>query len=67
MPGTRRLPHRGKREGVMEEVERNGILFNVCQSRREEDNSQTGSKLECSGEEKPCACVCVCVLLSVCI
>lgn len=33
------------------------IVFNLCQSRREEDNSQTGSKLECGGEEKPWVCV----------
>ncbi|TDH08871.1 hypothetical protein EPR50_G00102240 [Perca flavescens] len=35
----------GKRDKDMEEVERYGILFNFCQSRREEDDSQTGSKL----------------------
>lgn len=33
----------GEQKEDMEEVEeRNGILFNFCQSRREEDNSQTG-------------------------
>ncbi|CAK6972803.1 transcription factor Sox-2 [Scomber scombrus] len=42
-----RLPRRGKRKEDMEEVEeRNGILFNFCQSRREEDNSQTGTPTE---------------------
>lgn len=44
-PDKLRLPHLGwggKREKDTEEVERNGNLFNFCQSRREEDNSQTG-------------------------
>lgn len=51
------------------EAERHGNLFNFCQSRREEDNSQTGSKLECGGVEKPCACWCVRVrvCVSVCV
>ncbi|KAM4548552.1 uncharacterized protein PAE49_016752 isoform 3-T6 [Odontesthes bonariensis] len=35
----------------MQEVERNGILFNFCQSRREEDNSQTG--MSADGPIKP--------------
>lgn len=49
-----------KKEERTEEVERKtGILFNLCQSRREEDNSLTGSKLECDGEEKPWVCRCV--------
>lgn len=63
-PDSQRLP--GKREENMEEVERNGILFNFCQSRREEDNSQTGSKLESGGEEKPSVCLCVSVCMCVC-
>ncbi|XP_054874350.1 uncharacterized protein LOC111583585 isoform X2 [Amphiprion ocellaris] len=51
-PDTLRLLHReGKRQTDMEEVERNGILFNFCQSRREEDNSQTG--MPADGPIKP--------------
>lgn len=67
VPDKLRLPRRETRQGDTEEVERNGILFNFCQSRREEDNSLTGSKLECGGEEKPCVFVCVSVCMLVCV
>lgn len=54
---------REQREEDTEEAERkNGILFHLCQSRREEDKSQTGSKLERRGEAlRVRACVSVCV------